>query len=740
MSLSHNHRCLALCLVLAGALPASMAAATETPPAEQGLGDIIVTAQYRRENMQKLDTAITVLSAKDLDDRAVYNVNDLENAVPSLEVDSQFGGGQPQFRLRGVGGTDYAANNGNTVGIYYDEILYPYGVMTQNAMYDVARVEVLRGPQGTLYGRNTTGGAVNVITNAPSQKFGYGLDASYGSFNASSLKGYINGGLTSTLSARLAFSADRGGAWQINRVTGEKLGNKNQTSLRLRLRWQPDDATTVDLNSHFTRDKSDGLGLQLLSSFTTAGGVYYPADTSMRATGWGVSAKMAELMGVPANSKPFRNNEGEGVSLRLEHSTGFGKLIAIYGHEEFIRREFNDWDATSSNEAGTYFFNHIKVDSGELRLASRDKGNTRWQVGAYGSREAINGGFLSDFSDYASLKNYWSTTYDQRVTSLGLFGQVEHYITSRLKASVGGRYIYEKRSLNNFISAVIYPTYSVRATASPSMTMNEWSGKAALDWDIAPDIMAYASVSRGVKSGGFTTYNSGLPQQLDPYNPEKLIAYEIGAKSEWFDRRLRLNLAGFYYDYRDQQLQGVLYTDTARVGRIINVPKSHIYGLEGEVVLVPVKALTLSQSVAYKLAKYDDFSSQSSATLDATTGKYVNIQYVNNAGVSLPLPKLDYKGAVTVHVSAGGWTIEPEFNYMHRTSRYSTSAASVIPAYWLANANLALAPKNAPISVTLWAHNVFDAYIEETRNQFISARTRSTHEPRTVGITVSLRQ
>jgi iron complex outermembrane recepter protein len=262
-------------------------AQAETPG--DGLGDILVTAQHRTEKAQDVAAALTVIAGDDLDKRNITTVNDLENAVPSLEIDNQFGGGQPQFRLRGVGGTDYAANNTNTVGLYLDEIAYPYGVMTQNALFDVARVEVLRGPQGTLYGRNTTGGAINVVTNAPAHEFGAGIDLSYGSYKAFGAQGFVTGPITDTLTARIAVSADRGGAWQVDRVSHARLGDRDQTSVRLRLRWEPDAATMVDLNAHYTRDQSDGLGLQLLTDFKTAGGTPYRADTDIRTTGWGIS-------------------------------------------------------------------------------------------------------------------------------------------------------------------------------------------------------------------------------------------------------------------------------------------------------------------------------------------------------------------------------------------------------------------------------------------------------------------
>ncbi|HWU02653.1 MAG TPA: TonB-dependent receptor [Novosphingobium sp.] len=704
--------------------------------AEQRVGvtDIVVTAQHRKQTEQDVPIALTVIDGKDLDKRNVQNVNDLENSVPSLEIDKQFGGGQPQFRLRGVGGTDYAANNTNTVGVYVDDVALPYGSMTQGAMFDIERIEVLRGPQGTLYGRNTTGGAISIITGEPTRDFHAGVDVSYGSYNALDVQGHVSGALSDTLTGRLAVTTSQGGAWQYNRDTGEKLGNRNQTAVRGKLRWQPSSKTTVDFAGEYNRDKSDGLGLHLLTSFTDGHGVYHPADTDPRATGWGVSSQLASIMGVGTNAKPFRNNTGYGAQVKLTTDLGWGTLTAIPAHRHFTRKEFNDWDGTSSNEANTYFFNDIDVDSGEIRLASRQNGHTRWQLGLYHSAEHVTGGFYSDFTDYTSLANLWKTSYSQRVNTSAIYGSGEHDLTSKLTVSAGLRFEHEVRRMENFTSEVIYPTYALRAAANQHLEMNEWSGRAALDWRFSRQAHAYASVSRGVKSGGFTTYNTGIPDQLNPYNPEKLVAYELGIKSDLFDRKLRVNVSGFYYDYYDYQLQGVIYTGSSRVGRILNVPRANLWGGELEITAAPIEGLQITQSLAYKIGHYDVYMAPVSATKDSS-GNYTNITYANYAGQRLPLPLLDYKGEFSYDAQMGnGWVLTPEINYNHRSKRWSTTDLSMIPGYWLANANLTLSPPDKRFQIGLWVHNMFDAYVQETRNQFTSARTVSVNPTRTFGV------
>ncbi|WP_347303001.1 TonB-dependent receptor [Croceibacterium sp. TMG7-5b_MA50] len=719
------------------ALPVNAQTSTDaaaTRPTTEGLEVITVTAQRWEQSAQDVPIALTVIGGEELERRNIQTVSDLENSVPSLEVDAQFGGGQPQFRLRGVGGTDYAANNTNTVGVYVDEVALPYGVMTQGALFDIERIEVLRGPQGTLYGRNTTGGAISVITGSPTRDLRIGASLSYGRFNQFDAEGYVSGPVSNTLSARIAISSQQGGAWQRDRDTGEELGDRDRNSVRAKLRWEPSAITTVDLQGDYSRDKSDGRGLQLLNDFTDASGRFYPPDTDHRATGWGISGTFAGLLGVGTDAKPFRNNEGWGTQLRVNSDLDWGTLTAIVAHRDFTRREFNDWDATSSNEAGTYFFNDIDVESGEIRFASRQDRPFRWLVGAYQSFETVDGGFLSDFTQAASLRNIFSTSYNQEVSTTAGFGNVEYDVASTLTFSGGLRFEHETRSLNGFRTEVIFPAYQLRATSDRDLDMDEWSGRAALDWQFSPVAHAYASISRGVKSGGFTTYNTGIPSQNDPYDPETLVAYEAGLKSNLLDNRVQLNLTGFYYDYRDYQLQGVIYTGASRVGRITNAPRAHLYGAEVELTAAPVDGLTIVQNFAYKMGEFDEYMAATSATLDPATGQYTNIQYEDYNGRRLNLPKIDYKGSVAWAVPLADWTVTPEVNWNYRSERWSESDASTIPAYWLANANLSVTPPGEAFAVTLWVRNLFDEQVQETRNRFISARTVSTNPVRTFGV------
>nr|WP_303683908.1 TonB-dependent receptor [Brevundimonas naejangsanensis] len=708
--------------------------------------EIIVTAQRREQASQDVGVSLSVVGGEQLDEKGISVVNDLENAVPNMEVDSQFGGGQPQFRIRGIGAREYSSNNASTVGIYVDEVAHPYTVTTQGAMFDIARLEVLRGPQGTLYGRNTTGGAVNIITNAPTADFRAGFNAEYGTFDRYKVEGYVSGQIAPNLLGRLAAVTEQGGAWQYHRDTGEKLGDLNKTAIRGRLTWDVSETIIADLSATYSIDKSDGRGFRLLGPYKVAdGSVTYPKDTAWRITGWGISQRLADVAGVSTDAKPFRDNDGFDINARIKADLGWADLSSITAYQTFSRKEYNDWDGTRFQESDVYFYNDINVFAQELRLSSTSDGPLQWMVGAHYADESIDGGFYTEFRG-STPPNYLSslinTAYDQSVSAFGLFTHNSYQVTDRLNLILGLRWEKEERELTSrgtFTAPALPP-----APQTFDTTMEEVTGRAGLEYKLTDDALFYASVARGVKSGGFTTYNSPNSQAARPFKPEIVIAYEAGIKSDLFDRRLRLNGALFYYDYKDQQVQGIEFDRTAgRLGKITNVPKSHIWGGEVELVWAPINGLTIAQNLGYKTGKYDEyFAVDSAATVAANPpdGPWDIIITNDRSGERLSFPKMNYGGSVSYDWDMAGWELRAETNYNYRDELYSVSSSSIIDAYWLWNANFSVSPAGANWRAGLWVRNMFNTYYEETRNGFNgSARpTTSPSQGRTYGVRLSM--
>lgn len=724
-------------LAMAAALPASAQTVFHDPATS--VDDIIVTAQRREQASQKVGVALNVLSGEELTEKGVSVVNDIENTVPNLEVDSQFGGGQPQFRIRGIGATQYSANNTSSTGIYVDEVAHPYTITTQGAMFDVARIEVLRGPQGTLYGRNTTGGAVNIITNAPTVDTRAGLTAEYANYDYFKVEGYVSGQIAPGLLGRLAATTEQGGAWQFSRDTGEELGDRDKSAIRGRLTWDLGPQATADLTATYMVDKSDGLGLRLRGPYAPGAGQVgptIPTDTAWRVTGWQLSPALAAVSGRSVGDKPGRDNNGFDINLKVRADLGWADLTALTAYQTFKRSEYNDWDGTRYQESDVYFYNDLNVLSQELRLASNGEGRWDWLVGVHAADENIDGGFYTQFRGLAGLIN---TPYTQHVQAAGIFTHNSFAFTDQFRLIAGLRYEYEERGLKTSGTTV------APAIAGPSLAynneMSEVSGRLGLEYDLTDSALLYASVARGVKSGGFTTYNA---TSATPFRPEIVIAYEVGLKSDWFDNRLRANGALFFYDYKDQQIQGIEYDRTAgRLGKITNVPKSKIYGGEIELAFTPFTGLTITQAYGYKEGEYSEFfavNDAATAAANPANGPWDVIISTDRSGEPLQFPKYTWSGSVGYDWSMAGWALRAETNYYQRDDIYNASSASVLAGYTVWNGSVTVGPENANWRFSLWGKNLGSEHYDETRNGFNgSARpTMSPNPPRTWGVRLNV--
>jgi iron complex outermembrane receptor protein len=597
-------------------------------------------------------------------------------------------------------------------------------------LYDIDRVEVLRGPQGTLYGRNTTGGAINFITRRPTDQLSAGVTAEYGRFDSAKVEGFVSGPLGRTLKGRLSAVTEQGGAWQRNRATGEKLGDADRSAVRGQLDWSPADKVDVLLNAHYGQDKSDGQGLYLLNVPGQVG------DTRYNVTGWGVLSTFAALAGVSPGAKPQRDNRSGGGSITANVDLGFAKLTSISAYENLKRRELNDWDAKPRSESDTFWGSDVDIYSQEVRLASNSAGALTWVAGGYYSHQTLDETFLTDFTQ--SLGFITNTSYRQKVESISGFGQAEYALTPRLKTILGLRYEHEERDLENFATKIGgAPLFN---NGDRHTSLNELSGKAGVEFQADENVLLYANVSRGVKSGGFTVYNSPQSDQINAFRPEVLWAYEAGFKGD-LARNLRLNGSVFYYDYRDQQVLGVVINPTnGAIGRITNAPKSGIYGGELELQWTPFHGLQITQTASYKKGSYKTFDDvdASSVVKDPVTGLWTG-QTIDKSGVALDFPRISYGGAVNYTWAVGDFDIQAATDYAYRDEAPSFLGAEyTVASYWLANANLTIQPKNGTWSLGLWGRNIFNEKYDVTRNYFLtSAKIGAAGRPATYGVRAS---
>src|SRR5271166_4726232 len=725
------------------ALAAALFVASAGAAADEGLEPIVVTAQRKQESAQSVGIAISVLSGQSLADKSIAVVDDLQNAAPSLQVEPAFGSGQPQFRIRGVGFLDYTSNNASPVGVSLDDVPFSFPIQTQDQLFDLDRIEVLRGPQGSLYGRNTTGGEINFVTNRPSVEGHGGLTVAYGSHGELDADGFLSGAITDGLLGRLSLATEQDGAWQYNRETGQSLGNKDKIALRGQLQWNPSAAVNFRFQVHLALDKSDETGLQLIKAYTPyntgIGGPTIRADTSPYVTGWSLDPAFAKFIGLSAGSKPGVDNSNTGADLAADFDLGAAKLTSITAYNKLARREYGDWDATRYYDSDEFLQSDVDVFSEELRIASNGTGPFGWVGGVFYSDQHLKEDFYSDFSDAnlgfpaGTTPQIALTNYEQVADSVGVFAQGNYHFTDSFKGTLGVREDHETRELIDLNTGFLVPAIAsfTGGPLSASTTSNLPSGKIEFDYDPTADTLVYASSSRGVKSGGFTAHNTVSAPAVDPFEPEKLTAFEVGLKSD-LTRTLRVDAAVFYYRYKDQQILGKVFDDVSQsyIGRFVNAD-SRISGGELELEWRPLAGLSISQYAGFAEGYF------TSTLLDSSGNNY--------DGSPESFPKWSYGGDAAYSWNAGGYKITAEFNYSFHDA-YSQfyllgSPDFTIPEYWLANAKLSLSPASGRSwTVTLWGRNIFNKYYDVTRNFFLpGTEVAQAGEPATFGIRVNYR-
>lgn len=585
-----------------------------------GMDEIIVTAQKRSEKINDVGMAITAATGDMLQARGISDASQLSKIEPAFQY-TKSNYGAPVYSLRGVGFYDTSLGATPAVTVYLDQVPVPYSVMTRSVGFDLERVEILKGPQGTLFGQNSTGGAVNYIAAKPTNQFEAGLDASYGRFNSLDTTAFVSGPLSDTLKARLAVHAEQAGDWQRSYTRSDSLGSVDQLYARLLLDWQPTDGFSLQFNANGGRDKSDATAGQLIAVLNqrlSAPIRNYPlAPSNARAADW------------DANT-PFRRNDHQ-YQFSLTGSLDFSSDVALKSITSYARYNLNmyqDVDGTSYQVFHTRDVGTIKTFSQELRLQNAGNSALKWTVGGNYSHDAVSDSLTSISPlGVAGLSGILSANprNTQSIDSLGLFANVDYPILTGVSAHGGIRYTKQWRDFTGcsydtgdgslagaraalssrpdlFVAGGCTTLNAQRLPAQVVSQLNEdnISWRVGLDWKVAPNSLLYANISKGYKAGAYPTAGATFASTYTPATQESLLAYEAGFKLSLADRMLQLNGAVFYYDYRDKQIRGrVVDPVYGSLTRLINIPKSREIGVELAATLRPVKGLSLNASTAY---------------------------------------------------------------------------------------------------------------------------------------------
>jgi len=630
---------LAICMVLAAGAPA-YADEEQTETAGNSIPEIVVTAQKRQQSVNDVGMGITALSADRMQALGVTDTADLAKVIPGFTfAESQKA--SPIYTIRGVGYYDDSLAAAPAVSVYTDEVAYPFPIMTKGATLDIERVEVLKGPQGTLFGQNSTGGAINYIAAKPTESLQYGGDLTYGRFNATNVNAFVSGPLTDTLLARVAVSVDEGGAWQTSYTRGDMLGNQDVVKARLLLEWRPLNDLTVSLNLNGWTDHSDALASALFA-FVPQDPVIFPAearqvfapqragtadwtpgvplrlDEDFYQASLRVDYKISDRVGLTSISsyEHFGQQDGrdiDGSALDVYHLTQDGD-IQSYSEEARFHGELLDdriqWILGGSfDDDRTHEYNTEYLTNDSLALAFSAFGLPAFSgVGQLADNDVrTRSGFGNiEFAPVDAITLHAGARFTQSDTS---FSGCSPTIDAALSEGITGvaNLIRGGAGLPPISPVQIGQCTTINQSLEPALIpgeldQNNVSWRTGIDWKPVHDTMTYFSVSKGFKAGSFPTVGAPSYIQYVPVTQESVLAEELGIKTNFGMPSFHMDAAIFNYDYRDKQFRARTIDPLGVFGAVealINIPRSQVRGAEMSTTWRLTADLTLNGSATY---------------------------------------------------------------------------------------------------------------------------------------------
>ncbi|NWG45306.1 MAG: TonB-dependent receptor [Alphaproteobacteria bacterium] len=556
--------------------------------------EIVVTARRRAETLQSVPIAVSSFEEERLNDLQASSIDGLSAFVPNLNlVQGRGSASSANIFIRGIGQPDALATFDPGAGVYVDDV---YISRIRGALFDIVdleRMEVLRGPQGTLYGKNSIAGAIKLISRKPDDTFRLATDVTVGEYERVDLRGSVSGPLvTEKLAAGLTlFTANRNG-FVTDPLTGDEYNDKETVGGRLLLRATP----SPDLEILFSVD-----GTEEHPSITIG-----RAEDRLTTFGGGFTLRPAptgEYDFTAASTVERKSQDLEHYGTGLTASwTATDSLTAksITAYRNLHYNDYVDIDATEL-VLGDVF---VGVDqyqfSQEVQALYDAGGRFTGVAGLFYLHESIKSDQIAFGDDLFGVTFTRDVNDDLDLNSYAAFGQGSYQLTDRLSLSAGLRFTWEEKTYRRFTTTNFGGTFAFQDAEG----WGAWTPSASIDYDWTPDFMTYASISRGFKSGGFNG-RANSPGEEEAYEPEFVWTYEVGAKSQWADGRLRANFAAFYNDYTDFQAR-VAGMDIGDFP-VLNAGQLVSYGAELELTAQPIEALTLAANLGYLNAEYEEF-------------------------------------------------------------------------------------------------------------------------------------
>ncbi len=688
-----------------------------------GVEEIVVTARKREETIQNTPVSMTAFSGEGIEARNIDSFSDLSNFAPNLDISGGIpngGGSATQIFIRGVGQDDYSFPNEPGVGLYIDGVYISRSAAGDFGFLDIDRIEVLRGPQGTLYGRNTIGGAVKVITAAPSGELGGRVGATVGSYNRRDIFGHLDFPISDTVSGKIGGALRKRDGLGTNFI-GQDLGNTDEITTRGALRFQPSDDLDIIFRADYLRQRQDGPAGSMVrfDPNDATEGLINALIAPARAAELGLQPPFdrygdAWVRTLATDGRGVYNSGGTvetrdwadiwGISMAVDWAIGDLALNSITA--------FRDYDIDIRRDSEHTPFDIVQVDNPEtywqlsqefqLNGLSMD-GRLNWVVGLYGlledGKSELFAPLISGLFDLIGFDNTALINSTYEAYSVAAFGEATYALTDRVGITFGGRLT---RDSKEYVYGLVRPE-SGQVPLPPETLNDSWNEflpKLGVEYQITPDVLLYSNVSRGYKAGGYNSRAlSGIPPKA--FDPEYINAFEVGFKSAWLDNTLVLNGAAFLNDYKDIQLLAVLDLGGGNVETVIeNAGKGRIIGGELELFFVPTDALNLGLGVGVLDAKYrqvDDLAQQA--------GILESNEFINAPELSITA-SAEYTAQIG---GAGSLTLRADGIYKSEQYRDAVNTPELrASAYTLLNSRVTYRPNRGHWSLSFFVNNITD--------------------------------
>lgn len=680
---------------------------TSTQRTKPTIEEIIVTAQKRPQNLQTLAMAATVFSDSDIRILHLQPASQLASQVPNMMIKTAIGRSSPIFTLRGVGLNEYAANGSPSVGVYLDQISLASNAMMALQMVDFERIEVLKGPQGDVFGRNTTGGAVSFISRRPELDNSLELETKLGNYRSSSTLAIANVKLQKQLALRLSILDTRQGkGFFYNRQNQSRHGESQRGSYRLGLAWLPSDGQQeLYINLHGSKDRSDNALYEHYSTNSPVNPNQSCDANTLKQTrrlgcvNWfSYQDQDNDWYAGDYNLEPHIKDDSKGSVVNYWRKFSSFQLEFLAGYERYKRDVEEEADASPQALAEVYYKSIIEQQSWELRFSDLpEQDENFWMLGFYHASDKNNTNDRYNYRQHPLRLTELLVSYQQQTDSGAVFFRYHRKLNKKLALELGLRYTSEQRQFVGGTTDLdpnntsLLSGGGVLVYSRESLSAKKTSGRFSLNYNFSEDIYSYISISQGFKSGGFNGFWVESAEALKAYKAEELRAYELGIKTNTLGHSLQLNSAFFYYDYQNLQLFDY---DPAIVSFFIdNAPKARVLGFESELWWKPTQGfefklglgLIKTETRRYVSPAGVDYSGKQLANSPSwSVNGLVRKKWALNNNVVL-MGQLDFTGQDQFFFSAANDSLTQQGSYFLFNAQVGVSRDNYSVGVWIKN-------------------------------------------------------